>query len=207
MRGNSQLLRSANSYVRELRTMKTPFILLFTNDNELKDLVAQALSEIGGVSHLARDVNEALETVRCAPSLDFAIVDFEHGSEGLTLLRAINALCRYLHSALIARSNVRPSEPCSKSTIAKSRLGAQRTVSKASLTSRAKWLTPPISESAWATRSFSSLSLVNRRINGVFMVRSSRTYELALRSNCELPRISCSCLRAWFYSSGELRFL
>ena len=76
--------------------MKTPFILLFTNDNELKDLVAQALSEIGGVSHLASDVNEALETVRCAPSLDFAIVDFEHGSEGLTLLRAINALCRCL---------------------------------------------------------------------------------------------------------------
>jgi len=105
MRGNSQLLRSANSYVRELRTMKTPFILLFTNDNELKDLVAQALSEIGGVSHLARDVNEALETVRCAPSLDFAIVDFEHGSEGLTLLRAINALCRYLPIIVVTRDD------------------------------------------------------------------------------------------------------
>ena len=105
MRGNSQLLRSANSYVRELRTMKTPFILLFTNDNELKDLVAQALSEIGGVSHLARDVNEALETVRCAPSLDFAIVDFEHGSEGLTLLRAINALCRYLPVIVVTRDD------------------------------------------------------------------------------------------------------
>jgi len=105
MRGNSQLLRSANSYVRELRTMKTPFILLFTNDNELKDLVAQALSEIGGVSHLARAVNEALETVRCAPSLDFAIVDFEHGSEGLTLLRAINALCRYLPIIVVTRDD------------------------------------------------------------------------------------------------------
>ena len=105
MRGNSQLLRSANSYVRELRTMKTPFILLFTNDNELKDLVAQALSEIGGVSHLASDVNEALETVRCAPSLDFAIVDFEHGSDGLTLLRAINALCRYLPVIVVIRDD------------------------------------------------------------------------------------------------------
>ena len=105
MRGNSQLLRSANSYVRELRTMKTPFILLFTNDNELKDLVAQALSGIGGVSHLARDANEALETVRGAPSLDFAIVDFEHGSEGLTLLRAINALCRYLPIIVVTRDD------------------------------------------------------------------------------------------------------
>ena len=105
MRGNSQLLRSANSYLRELRTMKTPFILLFTNDNELKDLVAQALSEIGGVSHLGRDVNEALETVCCAPSLDFAIVDFEHGSDGLTLLRAINALCRYLPVIVVIRDD------------------------------------------------------------------------------------------------------
>ena len=105
MRGNSQLLRSANSYVRELRTMKTPFILLFTNDNELKDLVAQALSGIGGVSHLARDANEALETVRGAPSLDFAIVDFEHGSEGMTLLRAINARCRYLPVIVVTRDD------------------------------------------------------------------------------------------------------
>ena len=105
MRGNSQLLRSANSYVRELRTMKTPFILLFTNDNELKDRVAQALSGIGGVTHLARDANEALETVRGAPSLDFAIVDFEHGSEGMTLLRAINARCRYLPVIVVTRDD------------------------------------------------------------------------------------------------------
>ena len=105
MRGNSQLLRSANSYVRELRTMKTPFILLFTNDNELKDLVAQALSEIGGVSHLARDVDEVLETVRGVPNLDFAIIDFEDGPHGMTLLRAINALCRYLPVIVVTRDD------------------------------------------------------------------------------------------------------
>lgn len=85
--------------------MKTPFILLFTNDNELKDLVAQALSEIGGVSHLARDVNEALETVCGAPSVDFAIVDFEHGSDSMTLLRAINALYRYLPVIVVTRDD------------------------------------------------------------------------------------------------------
>jgi DNA-binding NtrC family response regulator len=105
MRRNSQLLRSAKSCVRELRTMKTPSILLFTNDNGLKDLVTQALSEIGGVSHLARDVSEALETVRGAPSLDFAIVDFEHGPDGMTLLRAINALCRYLPVIVVTRDD------------------------------------------------------------------------------------------------------
>jgi len=43
--------------------------------------------------------------VRCAPSLDFAIVDFEHGSEGLTLLRAINALCRYLPIIVVTRDD------------------------------------------------------------------------------------------------------
>ena len=105
MRGNSQLLRSANSYVRELRTMKTPFILLFTNDNELKDLVAQALSDIGGVSHLACGVDEVLETVRGVPNLDCAIIDFEDGPHGMTLLRAINALCRYLPVIVVTRDD------------------------------------------------------------------------------------------------------
>ena len=35
--------------------MKTAVILLLTDDNGLEDWVAQALSEIGGVSHLTRD--------------------------------------------------------------------------------------------------------------------------------------------------------
>ncbi|HEU5246634.1 MAG TPA: response regulator [Candidatus Udaeobacter sp.] len=76
--------------------MKRPVILLLTNDNRLEDLVAHALSEIGGVSHLARNPNEALETVCGVPNLDLAIVDFEHGPHGMTLLRAINAVCRQL---------------------------------------------------------------------------------------------------------------
>jgi DNA-binding NtrC family response regulator len=83
--------------------MKTPVILLLTKDNELEDLVAQLLSEIGGVSHLARDADEALEIVCRVPSLDFAIVDFEHGPHGMTLLRAINTVCRQLPVIVIIR--------------------------------------------------------------------------------------------------------
>lgn len=76
--------------------MKAPVILLLTTDRELENLVAQALSQIGGVSHLVRDAGEALEIVCSLPSLDLAIIDFEHGPHGMTLLRAINTVCRQL---------------------------------------------------------------------------------------------------------------
>ena len=47
MRGNSQLLRSTNSFGDKTGSMKTPVMLLLTNDTELEELVADALSEIG----------------------------------------------------------------------------------------------------------------------------------------------------------------
>jgi two-component system, NtrC family, phosphoglycerate transport system response regulator PgtA len=105
MRDNSQLLRSANSYAPETGSMKRPVILLLTNDNRLEDLVAHALLEIGGVSHLARNPNEALETVCGVPNLDLAIIDFEHGPHGMMLLRAINTVCRQLPVIVIARED------------------------------------------------------------------------------------------------------
>ena len=42
--------------------MNTPVIILLTNDNRLEDLVADAVLDIGGVSHLTRDGGDALET-------------------------------------------------------------------------------------------------------------------------------------------------
>ena len=72
--------------------MKTPVILLLTNDNGLEDLVADALSAIGGVSHLTRDAGDALETVCGVHDLDLAVIDFEHGPHGMTLLSAISTL-------------------------------------------------------------------------------------------------------------------
>ena len=72
--------------------MKTPVMLLLTNDNELEDLVADALSEIGGVSHITRDAGDALQTICGVNDLDLAIIDFEHGPHGMTLLGAISTL-------------------------------------------------------------------------------------------------------------------
>jgi CheY-like chemotaxis protein len=92
MRSNSQLLPSTNSLVGKTWSMKTPIMLLLTNDNELEDLVADALSGIGGISHLTSDASHALETVCGVPDLDLAIIDFEHGPHGMTLLSAIRML-------------------------------------------------------------------------------------------------------------------
>jgi CheY-like chemotaxis protein len=92
MRGNSQLLPSTNSFVEQTGSMKTPVMLLLTNDNELEELVADALSEIGAISHLTRDAGEALEIICSTNDLDFAIIDFEHGPHGMTLLSALSTL-------------------------------------------------------------------------------------------------------------------
>ena len=92
MRRNSQSLRSTNSFVRKARSMNAPVILLLTNDNELEDSVADSLSEIGGVSHLTSDPGDALELICSVNDLDVAVIDFEHGPHGMTLLSAISTL-------------------------------------------------------------------------------------------------------------------
>jgi CheY-like chemotaxis protein len=105
MRGNSQLLRSTNSFVRKERSMKTPVILLLTNDDGLVDLVAQTLSQIDGVSHLTRDAGDALDTVCGVHDLDLAVIDFEHGPHGMTLLSAISTLREDLPVIVITRDD------------------------------------------------------------------------------------------------------
>ena len=92
MRGNSQLLRSVNLHAAQNLSMKTTVMVLLTNDSELEDAVAEALLELGGVSHLTRDAGDALETVCGVHDLDLAIIDFEHGPHGMTLLSAISML-------------------------------------------------------------------------------------------------------------------
>jgi DNA-binding NtrC family response regulator len=72
--------------------MKTPVMLLLTNDSELEESVANALSEIGAISHLTRAAGDALETICGVDDLDLAIIDFEHGPHGMTLLSAISTL-------------------------------------------------------------------------------------------------------------------
>src|SRR6188472_3073931 len=92
MRSNSQLLPSRNSLVDKTWSMKTPVMLLLTNDNELEEFVADALSGIGGISHLTRDAGEALEIICGVNDLDLVIIDFKHGPHGMTLLSVISEL-------------------------------------------------------------------------------------------------------------------
>ena len=105
MRGNSQLLRSLDAHVLETETMRTPVIVLLTNDNGLEDSVADALLEIGGVSHLTRSAGDALEIICGVHDLDLAVIDFEHGPHGMTLLSAINTLREDLPIIAITRDD------------------------------------------------------------------------------------------------------
>ena len=105
MRGISQFLRSSDVASRNTETMKTPVILLLTDDNELEELVADALSEIGDISHLTRDAGDALETICGVNELDLAIIDFEHGPHGMTLLSAISTLREELPIIVITRDD------------------------------------------------------------------------------------------------------
>ena len=74
--------------------MKTPVILVLTNDPQLEEAIAQTLFENGGVSHLAYGPGDALQVVcGLGRHLDLAIIDFDHGPHGMTLLGAIN-MCR-----------------------------------------------------------------------------------------------------------------
>ena len=80
-------------------------MLLLTNDNELEESVANALSEIGAISHLTRAAGEALETICGVDDIDIAIIDFEHGPHGMTLLSAISTLREDLPVIVITRDD------------------------------------------------------------------------------------------------------
>jgi DNA-binding NtrC family response regulator len=74
--------------------VKAPVIVLLTSDPALENVVADALLATGGISHLARNPGDALKIV-CGTGRDLhlAVIDFEHGPHGMTLLKAIST-CR-----------------------------------------------------------------------------------------------------------------
>jgi CheY-like chemotaxis protein len=110
MRGNSQLLRSVNSRKRKNLSMKTTLMLLLTNDSQLEEAVAEALLELGGVSHLTRDAGNALQTVCGVHDLDLAVIDFEDGPHGMTLLGAISTLREDLPMIVITHDDDKHAE-------------------------------------------------------------------------------------------------
>ena len=107
MGGISQFLPSTNSFGDKTGSMRTPVMLLLTSDTELEELVAGALSEVGAISHLSRDAGDALETICGVSNLDLAIIDFEHGPHGMTLLGAISVARDDMPVIVITRDDKR----------------------------------------------------------------------------------------------------
>jgi DNA-binding response OmpR family regulator len=71
--------------------MKSPLVLLFTRDGDFAQSVCEALSGTGTVLLIARDVCDGLQIVyQRGRELHFALMDFDDGSHGMTLLSAVH---------------------------------------------------------------------------------------------------------------------
>jgi DNA-binding response OmpR family regulator len=71
--------------------MKSLLILLFTRDDDFAQSVRKALFGTGAVVLIARDVRDGLEIVcQRGHELDFALMDFDEGCRGMTLLSAVH---------------------------------------------------------------------------------------------------------------------
>src|SRR3982075_643767 len=71
--------------------MKSPLILLFTRDGDFAQSVREAVSGTGAVVLIARDVRDGLQIVyQRGRELDFALMDFDDGCRGRTLLSAVH---------------------------------------------------------------------------------------------------------------------
>jgi ActR/RegA family two-component response regulator len=87
--------------------MNVRLVLLLTRDPNFEKLLAEALRKGGLSVFVTRSVDEALQTVctRCG-ELEFAVIDFDDGCHGMTLLRAINACHRELPIIVVTSSDL-----------------------------------------------------------------------------------------------------
>jgi len=71
--------------------MKQRFGLLFTRDADFAQSAREALLGTGAIALIAQDVSEALQIVcQRGRELDFALMDFDGGCRGMTLLSAVH---------------------------------------------------------------------------------------------------------------------
>jgi DNA-binding response OmpR family regulator len=71
--------------------MKSPLILLFTRDRDFAQSVRDALFETGATVLIARDVRDGLQIVlQRGRELDSALMDFDDGCRGRTLLSVVH---------------------------------------------------------------------------------------------------------------------
>ena len=85
--------------------MKSPLILLLTSDLNVEKMVVEALLPGGSIVLNARNVGDALQ-VLCArgSELELAIIDLDHGCQGMTMLGAITA-CQGSLPIVVVTSN------------------------------------------------------------------------------------------------------
>ena len=76
--------------------MNARLILLLTLDPMVEEAMAEALLETDGIICIARTADDALRIVCSNGSeLELAVIDFDHGSNGMTLISAINTCANH----------------------------------------------------------------------------------------------------------------
>jgi len=74
-----------------MKGRKSPLILLFTRDGDFAQSVREAVSDTGATVLIARDVRDGLQIVlQRGRELDSALMDFDDGCRGRTLLSAVH---------------------------------------------------------------------------------------------------------------------
>ncbi len=98
--------------------MNARLLLLLTLDPMVEEAMAEALLETDGIICIARTADDALRIVCSNGSeLELAVIDFDHGSNGMTLISAINTCANHHlpmlvltppgeeHARFVARAN------------------------------------------------------------------------------------------------------
>ena len=82
--------------------MKRRLVLLYAPDPNFDRALTEALWGTGAVVLIARSVGDALQVVSSrGPELDFAILDFNDGCRGMTLLSAVHTCCEKLPTLVV----------------------------------------------------------------------------------------------------------
>jgi CheY-like chemotaxis protein len=89
--------------------MESPLILLFTRDGEFAQSVREALFETGAIVLIARDVRDGLQIVcQRGRELDSALMDFDDGCRGMTLLSAVHTCYERLPIVVTTSEDAEP---------------------------------------------------------------------------------------------------
>jgi DNA-binding response OmpR family regulator len=82
--------------------MKRRLVLLYTRDPNFDRVLTEALWGTDAIVLIARSVGDALQVVSSrGRELDFAILDFNDGCRGMTLLSAVHTCCEKLPTLVV----------------------------------------------------------------------------------------------------------